>query len=161
MPGVSVEIEGEEGLLDMIGVLLGLEMRSTNYQLLLETKMTDEAHDFFKDQFATAGQAGGDPWLPLTPYTERLKTRLGYGAKGILRRTDELYNSLTQRGANLGRAEADMESLELGTEDPKAMLHQEGYSKLPPRVIVPDEIPDAYTDKWDSLVLDYVEGSDE
>lgn len=159
--GVTVELAGVEGLAGLLSELVELEHRSTDYQELLESNLMDEAHQFFVDQFETQGQAGGSPWLPESPYTQRLKAALGYGGKGLLRRTDALYQSLTQRGDPLGVAAASSEGLMLGTEDPVAVLHQEGFGRLPQRELIPDEIPDQYTEHWSSLLLDFVEGSEE
>lgn len=80
-----------------------------------------------RDWFETEGDGG---WKPLSPRYAETKERL-YPGRTILRRTDELYESLTEpsRAARL----AGPDALVFGSDDPVAGYHYDGTEKMPKR----------------------------
>lgn len=146
-----------------IAMLGGIQERARDLRPFLAGDLTNEVHEFFADQFATSGAAGGEPWAPLSPRTLAFKRRYGRAGMGTLRFTNQLWASLTKRGHPLGRRQVTATSLAIGSNDPKAAKHQEGRGdagqNLPRRVLVPDPMPTDRVDRWAALTLRYVEGA--
>lgn len=91
-------------------------------------------------------------FVPLSPtYAERKREQ--FGDKPILRATDALFLSFTQQGAegNIHRIN-DLDA-EFGSSDFKAILHQEGTSRMPARP--PQAEPDE--DRYESIAAQYIE----
>lgn len=153
--GPDVEIR----LGETLTLLDGLNARVQDLRPVLQGDLTNAVHGFFEDQFRTAGAAGGTPWEPLRPQTLAFKERYGRAGMGVLRFTNQLWASLVKRGHPLGRRLVTKDTLEIGTNDPKAIKHQDGLEGLPKRELAPETIPDAYTNRWDELLLRYVEGT--
>jgi len=158
MPGEKTNVEIHLG--QTLTMLDGINARARNLKPVLTGDLTNAIHAFFEDQFRTAGAAGGSPWLPLKAQTLAFKARYGRAGMGVLRFTNQMWASLTKRSHPLGRRIVTSDSVEVGTNDPKAVKHQDGLEGLPARKIAPDVVPDEYTDRWDSLLLRYVEGRD-
>lgn len=158
---MTAPLRAEIRLGQTLTMLDGINARARNLRPVLEGDLTNAVHGFFEDQFRTAGAAGGSLWEPLKPQTLAFKARYGRGAMGPLRFTNQLWASLVKRSHPLGRRLVTATSLEVGTNDPKARKHQEGLEGLPRRELAPATIPDPYTNRWDDLLLRYVEGTDE
>jgi phage gpG-like protein len=92
-----------------------------------------------REQFATEGSAGGEPWAPLAESTLRSKPP----GKGILENSGRLLNSLVFGGvAGAGDAVRFLGAQEMrwGTNVPYAAFHQHGTSRMPQRRVV--KLPD-------------------
>jgi phage gpG-like protein len=88
-----------------------------------------------REQFATEGSAGGEPWAPLAESTLRSKPP----GKGILENSGRLLNSLVAGGvAGSGDAVRFLGTQELrwGTNVEYAAFHQHGTSRMPRRRVV-------------------------
>lgn len=74
----------------------------------------------------------GAGWAPLKPATVAQKQAEGMD-NGILRRTQALMRSLTERGAAGQRLEVTPRSLLFGTDLKRAAYHQSGTARMPAR----------------------------
>lgn len=92
-----------------------------------------------KDRFVKGIDADYQPWTPLSPNTIKEKARLGYGDKGMLRRTDAMFNAIhIIRGSNAGAIVMNSGAgVRIGINDPliltRARTHQRGSRKVPAR----------------------------
>jgi len=79
--------------------------------------LVDELHDYFGEQFETAGAAGGSPWAPLA-----LATVLGKADPRPLINRGTLERSLVERGATpFSYVDLGRDHVAVGTTDPKAL----------------------------------------
>jgi phage virion morphogenesis protein len=114
--GITVKIEGQE-----------LGRKFTQLQSLISdlTPAMDEVggallariQQCFVDQASPEGLA----WKPLSSVTIAQRERLGYGEGQILRRTGELFRSITYQ--------AGPDSVEIGSSSPYASTHQMGAAQ--------------------------------
>lgn len=73
-----------------------------------------------------------EPWTALSDdYAARKLAE--YGAKPLLRASDELFRSLTEPDAPGSVYRIDDTEAEFGSDNPLAILHQTGTSKMPAR----------------------------
>lgn len=122
----TITIQGKENFL---GGLQRVNDRVQDFRPTLE-KLGDETFAIVRRRF----DAEGPGWTPLSPAYAAQKAK-EFPGKPILRRTDDLYNSFVKGGrGNINRI-AKLEG-EFGSEDFKAMLHQEGKGRLPARPIL-------------------------
>jgi len=96
------------------------------------------AFEAIADQFATAEMAhfasnGSGKWAALSPRYAAYKAARFPGRPTLVRAGD-LRNTLTRRPLGVERI-AD-NSLEVGTNDPKALFHQKGTPKMPARPVI-------------------------
>jgi hypothetical protein len=134
---------------------------------------------FFERQFATAGAEGGTPWAPLSPATIAYKARFGRADMGILRFENHLWASLVNAPAPMGIEEITPDHYTRGTADPKAALHQSGFTvkgwgrihfkggsypnrfetprAVPARLLVPPQLPPAYVNELTQAIVADVE----
>jgi hypothetical protein len=103
----------------------------------------EQVGDYLLDQFdVNFGQEGGffggfSTWPALRPATVKDRLRRGYGgAHPILFRTGELRWSTVMRGASNNVFQVGMNSLVVGTADPRAIFHQRGTRRMAARPIV-------------------------
>lgn len=94
-------------------------------------------------QFATEGQYGSGGWAPLSPRYAAWKAE-HYPGKTILRRTDDLYRSLTSRP--LGVEVIEPRYMILGSAVPYGAFHQHGTGRMPRRR--PVEFPESERREW-------------
>lgn len=101
-------------------------------------------------QFSTQGAYGGAPWAPLSPKYAAWKAR-HFPGKPILRRTDELFTSLTQGPAirEIGR-----DLLVMGSPVTHGKYHARGGGRLPRRD--PIGVPEALRREWMSILHKFV-----
>jgi hypothetical protein len=95
--------------------------------------------------FAEQGGAGG-PWAPLSPGYAAEKAKRHPG-KTILRATDDLFHSLTDR-LDIDIREQHM--LVMGSADPNAPRHQHGTGRMPARRVI--DPPPSEVRTWVELV---------
>jgi hypothetical protein len=87
--------------------------------------------------FTSEGASTGKPWKALAPSTQGDRRRAGFGAAHpILRRTNELYNSIMGGGG--GFVETTPTTIALGSNDPIFWYHQSARprKRLPRRPMV-------------------------
>lgn len=124
---------------------------------VLEGPVTNAVHELFGQRFSTEGRYGGDAWAPLSAGTLAAKRRIGRANMGILRRYNRLWASLVKRSAPEGYRIVSDRQLIVGTSVPYAPKHQLGEG-TPRRLIVPETVPKADTERWAKLVADYAAG---
>lgn len=107
-----------------------------------------------KRQFQSEGQAASGGWSPLSPTYAAWKAR-NYPGKTILRRTDELFESLTE-GPAIFISEPSY--MVIGTDVPYAAYHQAGGPNLPQRR--PVELPEAERVAWGRVMQNHIMGAD-
>lgn len=77
-------------------------------------------------------------WKPLSPATLRIKRRLGYGRKGMLKRTERLRNSIRVIRGGFGSTFTNTGAgVRIGVDDPKvaeyARVQNRGEGRIPAR----------------------------
>ena len=110
------------------------------------TQITALFLDAERRQFASQGAYGSGGWAPLSPKYARWKAR-HYPGKPILRRTDELFRSLTV-GPQVRIARPRL--LVLGSAVSHGVYHTRGEGNLPRRR--PVELPDSERRKITKIV---------
>lgn len=100
-------------------------------------------------QFRSQGGFSGG-WSPLSPRYAAWKARR-YPGKTILRRTDELFRSLTE-GPDIAILEPD--HMILGTSVDYGGYHQDGSGRLPRRR--PVELPDWERREWVKVIQSFI-----
>lgn len=104
-------------------------------------------------QFATEGVYGsGRRWAPLTPAYAREKARAGFGSKPILRRTDDLYNSLTREP--LGLEVIEPAFMVIGSDVYYGKFHQKGEGNN--KVRKPIEFPESERRLWVKTIQRFI-----
>lgn len=103
-------------------------------------------------QFASEGAYGSGGWAPLSPRYAAWKAK-HYPGKPILRRTDELYNSLTRRP--FGIEVLTDKSITVGSGLDRGRYHQAGGPHLPQRR--PVELPESERREWVRRVQRFVQ----
>jgi hypothetical protein len=94
-----------------------------------------EAHE--KKQFQTEGRHASGGWAELAASTIAAKRREGFGSKGIMRRTDALFDALTKTSARGAVRDITPDSLHFSVDlDWPAGVHQHGSGNLPRRRLV-------------------------
>lgn len=103
-----------------------------------------------KRQFATEGLFSGG-WAPLSPRYAAWKSR-HFPGKPILRRTDDLFNSLTRRPLGVERIEPDV--MVIGSDVSYGKHHQTGTPRMPRRR--PVELTEAERREWVRTIQKYI-----
>lgn len=101
-------------------------------------------------QFAGEGTFSGG-WSPLSPRYARWKAR-HYPGKTILRRTDDLWRSLTERPFGIDIIEK--QTMVIGSDVEYGAYHQAGAGRLPRRR--PIELTDRERATWVKIVQRYL-----
>lgn len=104
-------------------------------------------------QFETEGAYASGGWSPLSPRYADWKAA-HYPGKTILRRTDELFASLTE-GPAVYVAESSF--MVIGTDVEYAAFHQRGGPNLPQRR--PIELPESERDAWAQIMQNHIMGA--
>ena len=112
--------------------LRGLRERAEDVSPAWE-KWGDAIVEEEKQQFTLLGARFGSAWAALSPKYARWKA-LHHPGKPIMRLTDALHDSLTQRPMGVERINSH--SAEFGTDVPYAHWHQDGTSKMPRRAVM-------------------------
>ena len=83
--------------------------------------------------------ADGTSWPPLASVTEKNKRYLGFGNKGMLRRTDEMRNSIKIiRGAVAGTTFTNTGAgLRIGIDNPAVITRARAHNRGVPRMKIP------------------------
>lgn len=102
-------------------------------------------------QFATEGRAASGGWAPLSPRYAAWKARR-YPGKTILRRSDDLWRSLTQRP--LGVEVIEPRFAMFGSAVPYGAYHQHGSGRLPRRR--PVEFTEAERREWVKILQRWI-----
>lgn len=105
-------------------------------------------------QFASEGQTASGGWSPLSPRYAAWKAA-HFPGKTILRRTDELFNSLTEGPAVFV---SEGQFMVIGTDVAYAAFHQRGGPNLPRRR--PLELPESERDAWAQIMQNHIMGAD-
>lgn len=114
-------------------------------------KLADRFAVMERRQFASEGAYGSGGWPSLSPAYAAWKAAR-YPGKTILRRTDELYESLTSRP--FGVEVIDARSMALGSGTAHGPYHQRGGGNLPQRR--PVEFPESERRTWVRYVHNFI-----
>lgn len=105
-----------------------------------QQQVSNVVREGWRENFTGERSGDGRAWVALAPSTVRQRIRAGYPARPILVRTGALRNSLLNPGASNSYEElqttGDGWTLLVGTEDPKAIFHELGTSRMPARPFV-------------------------
>ena len=106
--------------------------------------------DAIDENFAS----GGDPveWPALSPAYEKWK-QSRFPGQPIMRRSDELYDSLTNRTSSTIWS-VGARHIEFGTRVPHFIYHQEGRGNNPQRPVL--VLPDSAADRLRQLIENYI-----
>lgn len=114
---------------------------------------------FLRRHFDTRGSFGGTPWAPLKLSTIRNRLRRGGNRGGVghpLWDFGDLRRSLLVPGSRNSLRVIRRDRYERGTSDPKARWHQDGTSRMPARVIIP-EPPSFVVRAWEKSLARWIE----
>lgn len=114
-------------------------------------KLADRFAALEKRQFSSEGAYGSGGWPALSPAYAAWKSH-HYPGKPILRRTDELYNSLTRRPFGIEVIETG--HMVLGSGVAHGKYHQAGGGNLPQRR--PVELPESERRTWVRLIQRFI-----
>jgi phage gpG-like protein len=140
-------------------LLQRIRSKAANLEPVLNGPIANAVHGFFEKRFATEGEYGGQKWAPLAEQTLRWRAQNHRTGMPVLQFSRELWSSLVKRSSPLGYRIADKDSLLLGTSVQYAEKHQLGTAHMPAREIVPDVIPEADSQTWARMIVDYVEAA--
>ena len=113
----------------------------------------EKAHDVFRRSEERTFQTRGDgSWPPLKASTRAIKARHGQNP-AILRATDTLYRSLTERSAEGQIDQARPDELRFGTSVPYARFHETGQG-VPKRELI--KLRPAEHDQITEVLGDYI-----
>lgn len=129
--------------------LLDIEARGQDLRPAWET-LADRFLVNERKQFDTEGAHASGGWAPLSPDYARWKDQ-HYPDKSILRRTDELYRSLTE-GPQIRVIEP--QAAAFGSAVDHGLFHQQGTDRMPQRR--PVELADAERVQWAKVVQRYL-----
>jgi phage gpG-like protein len=101
-------------------------------------------------QFSTQGGYASGGWAPLSPRYAEWKAR-HYPGQPILRRTDELFRSLTE-GPEINVIEPQFALF--GSAVPYGEFHQHGTARMPMRK--PVELPEALRRRWVKILQRWI-----
>jgi len=170
--GASVEFTFN--LADILKGLGKVESAVTDLTPFWESRMDALVRGWMKEQFETAGAAGGHKWKELSPTTLKLKARAHREKMGILRSSDTLYRSLVFRSHPDQVKIVEPTSFTFGTAvnaggKPYPAYHQGGYPlknifkhklepphQVPARPIVPAALPSAWQQALDKAMGEYL-----
>ncbi|MBA3684608.1 MAG: hypothetical protein H0W72_05135 [Planctomycetes bacterium] len=156
--------------LDITPAVIRLERiagRYSNFSPVLGGRVDVLARGLIRRMFLTQGRASGrGQWARLT---ERYLARRRFPAQPLLRQTDALYRTLTEKGAPGQRTVLTPNQYSLSV-DPSAddtdgrpiiarfIGHQRGVpeSNLPAREIIPDPLPQSFIQQVRNAVKAYV-----
>lgn len=119
--------------------------------LPLWDKLADRFASVERRQFSSEGGYGSGGWPALSPAYAAWKAR-AYPGKPILRRTDELYNSLTRRP--FGVEVLTPASMTVGSGTDHGRYHQAKGGNLPQRR--PVELPESERRTWVRLIQRFI-----
>jgi hypothetical protein len=141
--------------------LLELPNRLRNLRPFVERSLAPAAAAMLKQHWDSKGAAFGHPWAAWAISTRLERIRKGNADKGILRDTDHLFRALFRSLLSPERIQTIPGGLRLSlglsqSEDPKAIFHQLGTSRMPARQVVPDPLPRSFRDVVRSMLKDYV-----
>lgn len=116
--------------IDDLGKQLDANLAALDFTAPIDV-IAEDLCDTHSDYFGNQADPNGSPWAPLAPVTVKNK-----GHSIILIETTEMFKSVTNR-KHSGHVETiTPDSLSWGTDDPKAVFHKEGTSRMPQRPFV-------------------------
>lgn len=150
---VSVTIQAE-GAKNYVRDVLG---RFQSMDVSLKQHAPDLIRDFFRKQFETEGDYGGEKWQELTSRTLAIKASFGKENEPILVRFGDLRRTLTQPGQEGVIFLFGKNRLKMFITDHVARRHQTGDIRGgTPRVLLPDRLPEDFTSKLKTVIAGYL-----
>jgi hypothetical protein len=139
--GVRVLVQAE-GALKRTRDLQG---RFANPEKVIVGPVRELFHRAMKQQYSTRGRWGGKRWANLKPSTVRRKMYEGTYGKGVLRRTDRLFNALTGRDKQDFEVVVNGKHVSFVVKVPYAFRHQQGQpGRMAARELIPDPMPESF-----------------
>jgi len=133
---VSVKIDGEQGIQARYA---RIQQRVKTFRKLFDKRIYPDFMRLMRDQFKAEGRSSflglKRKWRKLSPEYGAWK-RKHYPGKTILRRTDKLFESLTEKGSAGAVYHRTPTKAFMGTRVSYAIYHQRGTEKMPRRRIV-------------------------
>lgn len=141
---------------------IGIEIRDLKNFFLeeIDPMMTE----FFREQFATAGSAGGAPWPQNKPSTRNDKIFRGAQLE-VMRDSDRLMDSYIDPENRDAIREIGPQRYARGSRVEYADIHQDWFTitkwgnvlfdqpiEVPPRQVVPERMPVEFTDQWSAAL---------
>jgi hypothetical protein len=137
--------------------LLGaVQRRVSDFTPVLSRQMDDVVIAMEQEQFLSQGTLGRVRWAPLMATTLARKNAQGVGGLGILRFSDRLYRSVTQRTHPDREVTVSKNSATWATLVPYAVFHQLGLGRKPLRQVYPDPVPAQWIDRMKAVLKQYV-----
>jgi phage gpG-like protein len=127
MVTVSFEVFGDKQVeRELLRIAKAPDMRK------IAPRLRDYLQSVERSQFDSEGRTGSGGWAPLKPRTVASKTARGLDPR-ILRATNRLRKSLTNKTSGDSVFEYDADSMLFGTRVPYAAFHQRGTRRMPAR----------------------------
>lgn len=156
---MTVPIRVELQLEEAIKKARDIQGRFSHYKPVMEGPVRKLIREIEVKQFATRGRFGGEKWPALRRSTREFKRKHAGWRQVPMRRTDDLFRSLTDPTSDLREEIITETGYTLRTRVPYAKYHQSlepRKSNLPRRAVIPDTIPEPYIVKLRNLVKGYL-----
>lgn len=115
-----------------------------------------EFAEFGRRQFATRGLHGGKRWANLKSSTVRRKKDAGTYSRGVLRDTMAMYKMIADKTSS----DRDWQRTDRGARVTFGLarlgFHQSGTSRMVPREVYPDPLPDTLLSRIRNIVRGYI-----
>lgn len=112
-------------------------------------QMAEEFYDWEEQAFDSAGASAGAGWRPLSPRYASWKAK-NYPGRGVLERELNLRRSLTGPSGPRAVHSIGSRRMEIGTEVPYAVFHQEGTGRMPARPVI--RLTEANKMRWTRIL---------
>jgi phage gpG-like protein len=127
MVTVSIEVFGDKQVeRELLRIAKAPDMRR------IAPRLGEYLQSVERSQFDSEGRTGSGGWAPLKPRTVATKAARGLDPR-ILRATNRLRKSLTNKTSPDAIFEFDADSMFFGTRVPYAAFHQTGTRRMPAR----------------------------
>lgn len=125
---------------------LELGAKAVDDMVLVMTRIAEDMLRIEAALFSSQGRRGGGSWKRLKPDTVRRK-----GHATILVETGHLKASLTEAGHGDNIMEVTNTTMEFGTIDPIAQVHEEGMGVVPRRPVI--KVSKTDEKRWDGWII--------
>lgn len=137
------------GSIEKEAARLELGAKAVNSLVPVMTRIAEDMMRIEGIVFNSQGRRGGGQWKPLKADTVKRK-----GNNLILVDTDELKASLTEPGATFQILHVTNSTVEFGTDDPVAALHNEGLGNNPRRPLFKFVAGD--NRRWNNWIVEHL-----
>ncbi len=138
--------------------LLALPNRLANLRPVMIGAIAPAANRMLIRHWESKGAAFGHSWAPWAESTLRKRLAKGNAEKGILRDTDHLFKTIIRARSGDDRLKVIKGGLrlQLNTREFKAVYHQVGTQYMPERQVIPDPLPQSFTNEVRTILRKFI-----